>query len=341
MSTADHLFCGLMHRGHSLKQLLRICSASSTRVNFTQELAARNFKSVGSSVPTLLSKQPSSPNLATDVWKPVAFGIFGTGTAFAVAAHFDEQQRKQKTYLIDSVRISESDRRFISYFPAGVARDSAISALASWKTLLPHSQTLFGITGINLCVLAAWRVPRLQNFMVKNFLHTFPPLQTRAYTLLTSAFSHKTIPHFLFNSIALVSFGAEVHRQLGSNQFWAFFTGGALASSVASHLARARSVTGGASLGSSGAVYAVFAMMAYLKPHAEAYFIFLPGVPITLEKLLPGLMALDAAGIVFRWRFFDHWGHLGGAVFGCLYARYGEQYIWANRSKLLPPSDSS
>ena len=110
----------------------------------------------------------------------------------------------------------------------------------------------------------------------------------------------------------------------------AFFVGGGLASSTLSHLARAKSRSGGASLGSSGAVYAVFAMMAHLKPQAEAYFIFLPGVPITLDVLFPCLVALDATGAVLKWRFFDHWGHLGGAVFGYLYAKFGQELAWNN-----------
>lgn len=331
-----------MHRGRSLKQLLQFSTTPSTIVRVTQGVSVTTVRTVTSNFPTLLSKQPPKSNFSTDFVKPAAFGVFGTGAAFAVAAHFDQQQHsqpKQKLYTYGGIQLQASDLRFLSYFPDGFMRNSAARAMLTWRGLQPQYQTLLGITGINLCVLVAWRMRRLQGFMAKNFLHTFPPLPTRMYTLLTSAFSHKTIPHFLFNSLALISFGSPLHEHLGSNQFWAFFTGGALTSSVMSHLARARSRAGGASLGSSGAIYAVFAMVAYLKPHAEAYLIFLPGVPITLQTLLPCMMALDAAGVVLKWRFFDHWGHLGGAVFGYVYARYGEKYIWANRSKLLPPPE--
>ena len=333
-----------MLRGHSLRQLLRLSAAPSPSVITAKQVPWQGFKTAVSDSPTLLSRQPSGPDFATDILKPTAFGIFGTGAAFAVAAHFDQQLRRQQhrygLYSEGRTYLPESDIRFLSKLPAGLIRRSAGSAIAQWRSLLPHQQTLYGITGINLCVLAAWRFRKLQTFMTTNFLQTFPPLPTRTYTLLTSAFSHKTIPHFLFNSLALISFGAGVHQQLGSNQFMAFFTGGALTSSVLSHLARAKSRPGGGSLGSSGAVYAVFAMMAYLKPEAQAYFIFLPGVPITLQTLFPCLVALDITGILLKWRVFDHWGHLGGAVFGYLYARYGEKYIWANRTKLLSASDS-
>ncbi len=28
------------------------------------------------------------------------------------------------------------------------------------------------------------------------------------------------------------------------------------------------------------------------------------------------MVALDTLGILFRWRLFDHWAHLGGTGFG-------------------------
>ncbi len=49
---------------------------------------------------------------------------------------------------------------------------------------------------------------------------------------------------------------------------------------------------------------------------ASAQFIFLPGVPIQLGTLLPVLMGADALGALLGWRYLDHLGHLGGAVFG-------------------------
>lgn len=329
-----------MHKASSLRQLSRL-------YRFNQgsflDTASKGFRSAGSGSPTVLSKQAGQSAFTEDVLKPAAFGVVGTASAFAAAAYLDQKTRKQQPryglYQAGRVYLRESDLRFLSRLPEGPIRDTAGSLIVRWRTLLPHQQTLYGITAANLSVLAAWRLTRLQGFMTQNFLHKFPPIPNRAYTLLTSTFSHKTIPHFLFNSIALISFGAEVHQHLGSSQFMAFFVGGGLASSVLSHLARAKRRPGGASLGSSGAVYAVFAMMAYLKPQAEAYFIFLPGVPITLDILFPCLVALDATGAVLKWRFFDHWGHLGGAVFGYLYARFGEKLVWSNCKRLLQYSD--
>ena len=318
-----------------------------TTVWQVQSLISRAFSAPSSGV--RIRSPADSYNVLNDVIKPTAFGVAASAAAFSLAANVhgrkQENQRKESWgqgtifgRAKDKVRLSASNIRFLSMLPAGGIRDTAESLLVRWCSLQPHQQTLYGITGVNLLVLAGWRFRLLQGFMQRNFLHHFPPIPTRTYTLLTSTFSHQTLPHFFFNSVALISFGGGVHDRLGSEQFLAVFVAGGLASSVVSHLARVRRRPGGASLGSSGAVYAIFAMMAYYEPQAKAQFIFLPGVPIALENLFPCLVLLDVVGALSRWRILDHWGHLGGALFGYLYARYGQTAVWGNCDKLLLPS---
>lgn len=325
------------------RQLQRSGSASEGL-----QVLNRSFSSGFAGSRTSLTANTGRYSYWTDVVRPTAFGVGASAAVFSLAAHLHE--RKQENLVSataqswgrgawrkvdDGSCLPQGDVAFLSKLPAGVARESAASLLKRWRSLLPHQQTLYGITAINLLVLAGWRVRALQGFMLNNFLHHFPPVPTRVYTLLTANFSHRTIPHFLFNSVALISFGRDVHERLGSEQFWAVFTAAGLTSSLVSHLARAKRRPGGASLGSSGAVYAIFAMMAYFEPKSEAFFIFLPGVPIALENLFPALVMLDIVGALMRWRILDHWGHLGGALFGYLYARHGQQLVWGNRDKLL------
>ncbi|KAL3147021.1 hypothetical protein ABBQ38_014987 [Trebouxia sp. C0009 RCD-2024] len=306
---------------------------------------SRSFRSGLTGSSGTVSINPGGYNIWTDVVRPTAFGVGASAAVFTLAARV--QQKKQENLarstqltwgrrgIDDPSWLSRGDISLLSKLPAGVIRDSAASLLVRWRSLLPHQQTLYGITAINLLVLGGWRIRGLQGVMLRNFMHYLPPQPTRMHTLLTANFSHRTVIHLLFNSLALISFGGAVHNRLGSEQFWAFFVAGGLSSSVVSHLARVKSRPGGASLGSSGAVYAVFAMMAYFEPKSQAFFIFLPGVPIALENLFPALVVLDLTGVLLRWRFLDHWGHLGGALFGYLYARYGQTYIWGNRDKLL------
>ena len=331
-----------------IHNLARHLSRSKTLEYRFSTLLNRSFSSSLTGSTGAVSTNSGGFSVWTDVVRPTAFGVGASAAAFSLAAHVHRNQQEhfaketQQSLGRRAWReydngnwLPHEDIMLLSKIPAGVIRDSAASLLGRWRALLPHQQTLYGITAINLLVLGSWRVRALQGFMQRNFLHYFPPQPTRVYSLLTANFSHRTVFHLLFNSVALISFGGEVHKRLGSEQFWAFFVAGGLASSVVSHLARVKRRPGGASLGSSGAVYAVFAMMAYFEPKSQAYFIFLPGVPITLDNLFPALALLDVTGALLRWRVLDHWGHLGGALFGYLYARYGQTYVWGNREKLL------
>ncbi len=74
--------------------------------------------------------------------------------------------------------------------------------------------------------------------------------------------------------------------------------------------------------------------MAWLCAEAQGAFIFLPGVPIPLDTLLPMLISVDVLGASLNWRWLDHWGHLGGALFGIVYTQYG-YVLWDRREKYL------
>lgn len=59
--------------------------------------------------------------------------------------------------------------------------------LANTYLALPEAtRTCYAITAVNTLIFFAWKVPRLQGFMIRHFLHD--PLSGRSYTLLTSMF---------------------------------------------------------------------------------------------------------------------------------------------------------
>ncbi|EIE25590.1 rhomboid-domain-containing protein [Coccomyxa subellipsoidea C-169] len=182
-------------------------------------------------------------------------------------------------------------------------------------------RVLYSIIAANVGVSLLWRIPALQGFMLRNAVLQLPPLRTRPWTFLTSNFSHAGTLHLAVNMLALSSFGSVVAEDFGAYHFAAFYLSAGLASSMTAYLARLRRGSGGRSLGASGAVYACFAATALMHPDAQGAFIFLPGIPIRLGDLLPLLMCFDAAGVLLGWRYLDHFGHLGGALFGIFYTK--------------------
>ncbi|KAF9499515.1 rhomboid-domain-containing protein [Pleurotus eryngii] len=102
---------------------------------------------------------------------------------------------------------------------------------------------------LNAAVYAAWKFKRFQPFMNLRFMHH--PLSGMSYTLLTSMFSHRSLPHLLFNCLALESFGAAAVHYFGKEQakhqpdqleatpkwhFLAFYTSAGLFAGLVSHI---------------------------------------------------------------------------------------------------------
>ncbi|KAI9067952.1 rhomboid-domain-containing protein [Trametes sanguinea] len=90
------------------------------------------------------------------------------------------------------------------------------------------------------------------------------------------------------------------------------------------------------SLGSSGAIYAFFAITALGFPDAEITFVIPPYIPINIQTGFGAFLALDLLGVLRGWRMFDHYAHLGGALFGAFWFYYGAQIWYEIRSWDLP-----
>ncbi|CAO3617849.1 unnamed protein product [Mucor hiemalis] len=272
---------------------------------------------------------------------PVVFGIALSATTFITAGiAFD---RNQQT-LWD--RLRQQSRQW-SFFGSTYDKESILSALwkekrdmmiekrqalleslaekldklslpqdvkrAIWMigekfaTMSESEKTLAGLIALNTVVFACWQVPRLTPFMANEFFH------------------------FALNMVGLWSFGRVVHDTLGREQFLAMYLSAGIGANVVSHVAslalrQSRPLL--PSLGASGAIYGLVASTAVLHPNSSISLIFLPMIPIKLGSALPVLMGFDLAGIVFKWRMFDHFAHLAGAGLGLGYMYYGEKHIW-------------
>ncbi|MFM6951680.1 MAG: rhomboid family intramembrane serine protease [Bacteroidota bacterium] len=159
----------------------------------------------------------------------------------------------------------------------------------------------------------------------------------RLWQLVTHVFCHGDIGHFIFNGIALFSFGLIVELRLGSTRFLQLFFISALGAVlfhfaamayslygefhtlIPNHLAGFEALQYPPMLGASGAVYGVMVAFAVLYPNETLLFLFIP-YPIKAKYLVPIMVGLD---IVLGLGSFSgdnvaHFAHIGGAATGLL-----------------------
>ncbi|KAI8097429.1 uncharacterized protein BX664DRAFT_326351 [Halteromyces radiatus] len=201
----------------------------------------------------------------------------------------------------------------------------------------PSQRTLSGLIGLNVLVFVGWRLLPLkcQPFMTRWFTnHPVWCVGPRNLTLIASNFSHQHLLPLTVNMIALWYFGTALHDILGRQQFLAFYFSSAVTSATISRILglltrRYRPILllpSSTSLGASGTVYSCLAAVTALHPHYTIDLI--PRLPIEYSTILPGLLTVDITGILFQWRLFDHYAHLGGAGFGLWYMTYGQEKMW-------------
>jgi rhomboid-like protein len=171
----------------------------------------------------------------------------------------------------------------------------------------------------------------------------FRPLQ-----LVTHMFAHGGFTHFLFNVIALISFGGIIEYKLGTRRFLTLYFISGLGAVLLHYISvgievyqltetffpnlngkaenivfgiqlGTKQVSYGPMLGASGAIYGIMAAFAFFYPNEEMVFLFIP-YPIKAKYLVPIILAID---LIFGFTNlendpFAHFAHLGGALAGFL-----------------------
>jgi len=293
------------------------------------------------------------------LWRPIAFTVGFTLTAFAASAQWTErdlkkqvEERKRKEAqdglwgavrgrllgwdafgqheVIKREAPAQPTEGLWQYAPTVVWR-SWYMAKKRWETATMADKTLGAILAANVAVWGMWTLPKLTIPMSVLFMH-YPPAG-RALTMLTSGYSHVGFAHLAFNMLALMSFGSDVIPNImggNSSEFLAFYMSAIVFSSCMSTLNAARQVRMGViardmvapSVGASGGIYAIVSAVAALFPHTKVHVFLIP-YPLALGTVFPIMIMLDTAGLLLRWRTFDHAAHLGGALFGYWYVAGG------------------
>lgn len=285
------------------------------------------------SLPTPQSEQqtpPSSPRSVGRLFRPLVFTIGFTGCTFGSAAILQYESLKSRVQsYFDEVQADWLER--LRPQKRGDARKQINQW---WHSLSEGQRTVTGVIAANVLVFCCWRLPSLQRSMIRYFTSN-PASRTLCAPMILSTFSHVSFLHLAANMYVLWSFSTSAVSMLGREQFLAVYLSAGVVSSLFSYAAKLASGRMGPSLGASGAIMAVLAAVCTKMPEAKLAIIFLPMFTFTAANALKAIVALDTAGVVLGWRFFDHAAHLGGALFGVWYILMGHELIWKNREPLV------
>lgn len=128
----------------------------------------------------------------------------------------------------------------------------------------------------------------------------------RPWTLLTSVFLHGSVIHLLSNLFALGLFGLILESKVGEKRFLAVFFAGGIVSSIVSSFFYT------ASLGASGAIFAVIGVVAVMMPRMMVWNL---GVPMPMAVAAIVWLLLDIAGAFFP-SSTANMAHIAGILFG-------------------------
>ncbi|MBV7363122.1 rhomboid family intramembrane serine protease [Actinomycetaceae bacterium TAE3-ERU4] len=198
-----------------------------------------------------------------------------------------------------------------SYYNESFAKPSsspwgARAASPLWGRYFASSPATFTIMGI--CILLA--IPYLFFPRFNNYLAVAAGLSyVEPWRLLSAAFAHYGTGHLILNMWMLFLLGPPLERSLGSWRFVWLYLFAALGSSVFVETLQVYSfVEVSYTAGASGALFGLFAALAVLHKRMQTNLrmvLLLLGINFAYGLIFPGI----------SWE-----GHLGGAIFGGLFA---------------------
>ncbi len=133
------------------------------------------------------------------------------------------------------------------------------------------------------------------------------------WTLITSIFTHVGVTHLIFNMLGIYLWGVYLQAIIGEKRLMKVFFAGGILGSIFSILIYSILNPGVYVLGASGAIFAIAATLAMLRPYNQVFLFPIP-IPMDMWKAVFGFMLLYSfivPGIAWP-------GHLGGLVAGAL-----------------------
>ena len=176
-----------------------------------------------------------------------------------------------------------------------------------------------------ISIFALWPVG---HFRIEE-LHTtvgFEPWQ-----LVTYAFLHGSFSHIALNMLALLIFGPEVERTLGTKHYLLLYFAAVISAALVQLLVVTMAGESGVypTIGASGGIFGVLLAFGMLFPNRIVVLIFPPiPLPAWLLVTMYGLLEL-ANGVLGTEAGVAHFAHLGGML-----GAYLELRLWRRQHRL-------
>jgi len=153
------------------------------------------------------------------------------------------------------------------------------------------------------------------NLIIRTFGFQPDQFLSEPWTIVTNMFVHAGLWHILGNMIMLYFFGSYLLGLLGQVKFLiVYFAGGLLGNLLFFFLAPDYAIA----VGASGALYAIMAAMAVMRPKLKVLLWFLVPIDLWIVALFGVLLiASQMTSTTIAWE-----GHLGGLVVGLVAGLY-------------------
>lgn len=135
------------------------------------------------------------------------------------------------------------------------------------------------------------------------------------WQIVTYSFLHASLPHLLFNMLALFMFGGEIERVFGARRYAKLYFAGVVSAAL-TQLAFAALADAAPypTVGASGGIFGLLLAFAVVFPHRTLLLLFPPiPMPAWLFVMLYGALEL-VLGVTGTQEGVAHFAHLGGML---------------------------
>ena len=186
---------------------------------------------------------------------------------------------------------------------------------------MPVTQALLVANVLAYLLMTGSGLPIMERFALwppSGFDSLFEPWQ-----IVTYSFLHGSVPHIVFNMIALYTFGASIERLFGS-RFYLLYYFACVVSAAICHLV-VTSWIGGTpypTVGASGGIYGLLLAYGLYFPN-QRVMLLIPPIPMKARTLVIAFAVLELFfGVTGTAAGVAHFAHLGGMLGGWLMIEY-------------------